>query len=93
MMYGFGDTENPLKETVELMDDLVTEYINDMTCKAMRVSNRRGRLQTEDLVFLIRKDRKKFSRVAELLRMNEEIKKAKKMLGDELLDSKNLTKS
>ncbi|KAL0480398.1 transcription initiation factor TFIID subunit 13 [Acrasis kona] len=86
MMYGFGDSENPLSETVDLMDDLVTEYITDMTCKAMRVANKRGKLQTEDLVFLIRKDRKKFARVEELLRMNEEIKRARRMLSDDLLN-------
>ena len=37
-----------------------------------------GKFQTEDLVYLIRKDVKKYARVEELLRMNEVIKKAKK---------------
>jgi transcription initiation factor TFIID subunit 13 len=89
MMFGFGDSENPLNASVELMDDLVTEYITEMTCKAMRVANKRGKLQTEDLVFLIRKDRKKFARAAELLRMNDEIKKARRMLDDDLLNPGN----
>ena len=29
-MYGIGDDPNPLQESVELLDDLVTEYIVDM---------------------------------------------------------------
>lgn len=48
------------------------------TAKAMQVAAKRGRLQTEDIVFLIRKDRKKHARVIELLRMYDELKKAKK---------------
>jgi hypothetical protein len=28
MMYGFGDMEQPLPETVEVMDDIVCEFIS-----------------------------------------------------------------
>jgi len=78
MMYGFGDVFNPVPESVDLMEDLVVEYISEMTRKAMEVAAKRGKLQTEDLVFLVRKDRKKYTRVLELLRMNEELKRARK---------------
>ena len=37
-----------------------------------------GRIIVEDLIFLIRKDPKKYSRVKELLLMNEELRKARK---------------
>jgi hypothetical protein len=30
MMYGFGDDRNPYTESVELLDDLVIEYITEM---------------------------------------------------------------
>lgn len=46
--------------------------------KAIQVSTARGKLQTEDLVFLIRKDRKKYARVKDLLLMYEELKRARK---------------
>lgn len=39
---------------------------------------RPGRISVEDIVFLIRKDTKKYSRVKELLMMNEELRKARK---------------
>lgn len=39
---------------------------------------RSGRVQVEDIVFLVRKDAKKYARVKELLMMNEELKKARK---------------
>ncbi|XP_033119757.1 transcription initiation factor TFIID subunit 13-like [Anneissia japonica] len=77
MMYGFGDDQNPYTESVDLLDDLVMEFITEMTHKAMEVG-RRGRVQVEDIVFLIRKDSRKYSRVRDLLTMNEELKKARK---------------
>lgn len=45
--------------------------------KGMEVG-RSGRVQVEDMVFLIRKDPKKYRRVKELLTMNEELRKARK---------------
>jgi hypothetical protein len=45
--------------------------------KAMDVG-RPGRISVEDIIFLIRKDPKKYSRVKELLLMNEELRKARK---------------
>lgn len=30
MMFGFGDDAEPLDETVELMEDLVVEYVHSM---------------------------------------------------------------
>eukprot|EP00027_Filamoeba_sp_ATCC50430_P011599 CAMPEP_0168545332 /NCGR_PEP_ID=MMETSP0413-20121227/2905_1 /TAXON_ID=136452 /ORGANISM="Filamoeba nolandi, Strain NC-AS-23-1" /LENGTH=175 /DNA_ID=CAMNT_0008575429 /DNA_START=29 /DNA_END=553 /DNA_ORIENTATION=+ len=67
MMYGFGDTKNPLPESVDLLEDIVVEYITEMTQKSMQMGSKRGKLQTEDLIFLIRKDRKKYARAKELL--------------------------
>ena len=47
------------------------------TKKAMEVG-RLGRIAVEDIIFLIRKDPKKYSRVKELLLMSEELRKARK---------------
>ncbi|XP_064602772.1 transcription initiation factor TFIID subunit 13-like [Liolophura sinensis] len=77
MMYGFGDDQNPYTESVDLLEDLVIEYISEMTKKALE-TGRTGRIAVEDIIFLIRKDPKKYSRVKELLTMNEELRKARK---------------
>ncbi|BFZ10158.1 hypothetical protein BsWGS_13197 [Bradybaena similaris] len=77
MMYGFGDDQNPYTESVDLLEDLVTEYISEMTKKAMEIG-KSGRIIVEDIIFLIRKDPKKYSRVKELLLMSEELRKARK---------------
>jgi hypothetical protein len=51
MMYGFGDDQNPYTESVDLIEDLVIEFITDMTHRAMEIG-RTGRVQVEDIVFL-----------------------------------------
>jgi transcription initiation factor TFIID subunit 13 len=77
MMYGFGDDPSPYTESVDLLEDLVIEYVTTMTLKALNIG-KKGRLHVEDIVFLVRKDSKKYNRVKELLMMNEELKKARK---------------
>ena len=76
-MHGFGDDANPYMETVDLVEDLVLEFITEMTQRALEVG-KSGKIHINDIVFLIRKDRKKYARVKDLLRMNEELKKARK---------------
>lgn len=77
MMYGFGDDQNPYTESVDLLEDLVVEFIIETTHRAMEIG-RTGRVQVEDIVFLVRKDPRKYARVKDLLIMNEELKRARK---------------
>ncbi|KAL0916313.1 hypothetical protein M5K25_013814 [Dendrobium thyrsiflorum] len=78
MMYGFGDDPNPLPETVALVEDIVVEYITDLVHKAQDIASKRGKLLTDDFLYLIRKDMPKLHRCTELLSMNEELKQARK---------------
>ncbi|KAG0452881.1 hypothetical protein HPP92_025545 [Vanilla planifolia] len=55
MMYGFGDDPNPLPETVALVEDIVVEYIIDLANKAQEFASKRGKLLTEDFLYLMRK--------------------------------------
>ncbi|KAH7446722.1 hypothetical protein KP509_01G070500 [Ceratopteris richardii] len=68
----------PLPETVSLVEDIMVDYVTEMVHKAQDIASRRGKLTTEDLMFLVRKDSRKFARVKELLAMNEELKRARK---------------
>lgn len=52
-------------------------FSRSQTYKAMEVG-RTGRVQIEDILYLVRKDLRKYRRVKELLSMNEELKKARK---------------
>jgi transcription initiation factor TFIID subunit 13 len=40
--------------------------------------NRQNRLQIEDVMYLLRKDTRKYARAKDLLLMNEELKRARK---------------
>ncbi|XP_003375521.1 transcription initiation factor TFIID subunit 13 [Trichinella spiralis] len=71
MLYGFGD------KTVDLLEDIVMEFIKSFTLKSMEV-RKTGRITLEDIWYLIRRDPKKYSRVKDLLTMNEELRKARK---------------
>ncbi|KAL8142635.1 hypothetical protein V2J09_015667 [Rumex salicifolius] len=55
MMYGYGDEFNPLPESVALVEDIVVEYVTDLVHKAQDISSKRGKLLTEDFLFLMRK--------------------------------------
>lgn len=100
MMYGFGDEENPLPESVELLEELVIHFIQDMvsqsaaahnrlsnyrshlarlfqTIKAMEI-NKQNKVQIEDIMYLLRKDPRKYARAKDLLIMDKELKKARK---------------
>lgn len=78
MMYGYGDDQSPLPETVALVEDIVVEYVTDLVYKAQDMASKRGKLLTEDFLFLMRKDMPKLNRCKELLAMNEELKQARK---------------
>lgn len=81
MMYGFGDDPNPYSETIDLVEELVVQFVMEMTQKAMEVG-KSGRVHVNDIIFIIRKDKKKYARVKDLLTMKEQIDKAKKAFDD-----------
>jgi transcription initiation factor TFIID subunit 13 len=80
MLYGFGDSINPLGETVDIVEDCVTEYLSRLLNRAMRFAYRGGsdKVKTEDLMQVLKRDSKKYGRMEELLFMNEELKRVRK---------------
>lgn len=84
MMYGFGDDKNPYTESVEVLEELVLMYVTETTRKAIN-NKRSGKITVEDIMFLVRKDKRKCDRVKELLLMNEELKKSRKAFDLEAL--------
>lgn len=59
------------------------------THKAMDIG-KSGRVQVEDIMYLARKDKRKYARVKELLSMNEELKKARKAFDEVKYAGKDL---
>lgn len=79
MMYGFGDNWPPNSQSVELMEKLVANYIRSLCHKAQEVSDiSGGKLDKECFMYVVRKDRRKFTRAYGLLKANEELKRVQK---------------
>ncbi|KAG7092492.1 hypothetical protein E1B28_008843 [Marasmius oreades] len=79
LMYGFGDDRNPSNDTVNVMEEILIEYIQDVCVAAAGGSNRKSRLSIEDLRRVLSRpaDAKKLARMEELLFMQEDIKRAR----------------
>ncbi|TFK76412.1 transcription initiation factor IID, 18 kDa subunit, partial [Pluteus cervinus] len=78
LMYGFGDDRNPANDTVNVMEEILIEYISDV-CQSAGTSSRKSRLSIEDLRRSLSRpaDAKKLARMEELLFMQEDIKRAR----------------
>lgn len=84
MMYGFGDVRNPRPDSVELLEDMVLEYITDLCLQASQSGSLRpnGKIKTDDFLFALRKDPAKLSRAQELLVLNDDLIKARKVFDE-----------
>ena len=80
IMYGFGDVENPDHESVELLQEYVIEYIQNITYAAYRRNKRKGsnELSLRDLLYVLRKDKKRYYRIKNLIHFYELAKNVKK---------------
>ncbi|KAF9464730.1 transcription initiation factor IID, 18kD subunit-domain-containing protein [Collybia nuda] len=88
LMYGFGDDRNPASDTVNVMEEILIEFITDV-CQTAGTSSRKTRLSIEDLRRALSRpaDAKKLARMEELLFMQEDIKRARAQFLDP--DSQN----
>jgi transcription initiation factor TFIID subunit 13 len=76
MMYGFGDSWRPDADAVRALEQITIEYIEDVTQRSLQVAELTGKLDKECVLYVVRKDRKKFNRVHQLLTADEIIKSA-----------------
>lgn len=78
LMYSLGDTMNPRLDSAALIHEYLCHYLTNILQKAKTISKSRGRTKTDDLMYTIKRDRRKYTRAKELLLINEELKKARK---------------
>ena len=76
LMYGFGDVSNPLPESVDIMDELLDWFIQDLCDRAQKKSCTQ-RLKTSDFLSALHDDPKKLGRAHELLHLDKELKMAR----------------
>ncbi|KAL1487289.1 hypothetical protein MTO96_008073 [Rhipicephalus appendiculatus] len=71
MMHGFGDSSEPLLESVKLVEDIVTQQIKCVFHRAAEVAMLRGSkaVAIEDILFLMRKDKFKLGRLVRYLEL------------------------
>ncbi|XP_037578115.1 transcription initiation protein SPT3 homolog isoform X3 [Dermacentor silvarum] len=71
MMHGFGDSREPLPESVKLVEDIVTQQIKCVFHRAAEVATLRGSksVAIEDILFLMRKDKDKLGRLVRYLEL------------------------
>ena len=81
MMYGYGDSDTPLKSTTAVLGNLAIDFVGEMTKQMVAVIADRGdgKLSYENLLFLVREDSYQFDRGWELKTQNEELRKAREI--------------
>ncbi|KAJ7343445.1 transcription initiation factor IID, 18kD subunit-domain-containing protein [Mycena albidolilacea] len=86
LMYGFGDDRNPANDTVNVMEEILIEYITDV-CQTAGAQTKRVRLSIEDLRRALSRppDAKKLARMEELLFMQEDIKRARAQFSEDVV--------
>ncbi|KAJ6502511.1 transcription initiation factor IID, 18kD subunit-domain-containing protein [Mycena sanguinolenta] len=85
LMYGFGDDRNPATDTVNVMEEILIEYITDV-CQTAGTQSKRVRLSIEELRRVLSRppDAKKLARMEELLFMQEDIKRARAQFSEDV---------
>lgn len=87
LLLAYGDpsphpsfSSEPLPETVRVLDEIVTDFVLEMCHGAAQYASysRRQKIKVDDFRFALRRDPNKLGRVQELLRMERELKEARK---------------
>lgn len=79
IMYAFGDINMPRIDTALTVHSYLCDYLNTLLIKTHNMAKIKGKTKTEDLLFFLKRDRKKYARVKNLLLTNEELINARKI--------------
>jgi transcription initiation factor TFIID subunit 13 len=82
MLYAHGDVKNPLPETVRVLDEMVTDFIQGLSFEAVRAAQYAGRqkVKFEDFEFAMRKNPSFLGKVQETFQRKAEIDAARKTI-------------
>ncbi|KAL1903393.1 hypothetical protein Sste5346_000019 [Sporothrix stenoceras] len=83
LLYGGGDARDPLPETMRLLDEIATDFIQSLSFEAARIGQYSGRqkIKYEDFEFALRRNPLFLGKVREMFEMSKEVKDARKMPG------------
>ncbi|EEB09449.1 transcription factor TFIID complex subunit Taf13 [Schizosaccharomyces japonicus yFS275] len=80
LMFAFGDDINPAPDSVNVLEEIVVDYINEMCLEAARIAGNRNKVKVDDFKFALRNDSKKLGRVEELLVLQKVIADARRIV-------------
>lgn len=85
MMFALGDARRPLQETAALVEDIIHTQLITMLHQACEGATLRGSrvISAEDILFLMRKDKRKVGRLLKYLQFRDYKSKLLKSLEDE----------
>jgi len=81
-LYAHGDTRNPLEETKKVLDELLTDFVTEISFEAHRAAQLAGRqkIKVDDIKFACRKNPTYLGKMEETYLKKEIIEKARKTL-------------
>lgn len=84
LLYAHGDIKNPMPDTVRVLDEILTDFMQSIAFEANRAANYSGRqkIKYEDFEFAFRKNPSFLGKVQEVFEKQKEIKKAREILRD-----------
>ena len=87
MMYGMGDDMNPFEETIDVLLEIVKEYISDVTLAACQACSRTGRsevrLSVDSIKYVVRKSPPKVKRIDQLLELKQVIRSVRSVITED----------
>ena len=80
LLHGHGDVEAPLPETVRVLDEILTDFMQSVAFEAARAAHYSGRqkIKYEDFEFALRRNPAFLGKVQEIFQKQKEITKARK---------------
>ncbi len=81
LLYGSGDAREPLPETMRVLDEIATEFIQSLSFEATRAAHYAGRqkVKYDDFEFALRRNPMFLGKVREMFEMSKDLKEARKM--------------
>ncbi|KAI1780659.1 TFIID-18kDa-domain-containing protein [Hypoxylon cercidicola] len=79
LLYAYGDVEDPLPDTIRVLDEIVTEFLDGICFEASRHAQVAGRqkLKFDDFEFALRRNPQYLGRVRSMIEKRQEIKEAR----------------
>ncbi|KAK3387708.1 transcription initiation factor IID [Podospora didyma] len=80
LLYGDGDVKAPLPESIRVLDELVTDFIQGVSFEAARAAHHAGRqkVKFEDFEFAMRRNPRFMGKIQEVFEKRKEIETARK---------------